>query len=223
MWDSDFDKNVQRTKNRPIASGRIKIKEATGFLAGQMTAGLGVLLSLPYTSFCFKLGAASLPFVFLYPTAKRWTKYPQLFLGVTFNWGVFMGWAANEGSVDLGVLMPMYVAGVCWTMIYDTIYAHQDKKDDEKLGLKSTALTFGEDKKVMYGCVGGFGGGLALSGMMVGMGLPYYAGVAGGLAHLLWQIRTADFDDVENLAYRFKSNQVVGGMITAGALAGAMC
>ena len=69
-----------------------------------------------------------------------------------------MGWAANEGSVDLGVLMPMYVAGVCWTMIYDTIYAHQDKKDDEKLGLKSTALTFGEDKKVMYGCVGGFGG-----------------------------------------------------------------
>ena len=109
-------------------------------------------------SFCFKLGAASLPFVFLYPTAKRWTKYPQLFLGVTFNWGVFMGWAANEGSVDLGVLMPMYVAGVCWTMIYDTIYAHQDKKDDEKLGLKSTALTFGEDKKVMYGCVGGFGG-----------------------------------------------------------------
>ena len=110
--------------------------QASAFLVAQLSCGLGVLLSLPNTMYCFKLGCLSLPFVALYPTAKRWTKYPQLFLGVTFNWGALMGWAAVHGTLEPYSCIPMYCSGIAWTMLYDTLYAHQDKHDDAKLGLK---------------------------------------------------------------------------------------
>lgn len=135
MWDSEFDKKVERTKNRPLASNALNFNQALTFLAAQLSLGLGVLLSLPNTEFCFYLGAASLPLVILYPTAKRWTPYPQLLLGLTFNWGALMGYAGGAGEVGLCCL-PMYLGGVGWTMVYDTLYAHQDKKDDKRIGLK---------------------------------------------------------------------------------------
>ncbi|GMH67104.1 hypothetical protein TL16_g04592 [Triparma laevis f. inornata] len=218
MWDSEFDKKVERTKNRPLASNALNFNQALTFLAAQLSLGLGVLLSLPNTEFCCYLGAASLPLVILYPTAKRWTPYPQLLLGLTFNWGALMGYAGGAGEVGLCCL-PMYLGGVGWTMVYDTLYAHQDKKDDERIGLKSTALTFGNSKTPLYAFASLFTTGLTLSGSLASMALPYYLGVAAGSGHVFWQIYTADFEDGENLGERFKSNQIVGGVVSAGAVA----
>lgn len=121
MWDANFDKKVSRTKTRPLASGELTHKEALGFLAVQLTAGLGVLLSLPHTVYCFQLGAASLPLVVAYPLMKRYTNMPQLVLGMTFNWGAFMGWAATYGSLDWTLVGPLYASGVAWTLVYDTM------------------------------------------------------------------------------------------------------
>jgi 4-hydroxybenzoate polyprenyltransferase len=221
MWDRDIDKQVERTKTRPLASGDLTMQQATGFLAAQLSVGLGVLLSLPHTAFCFKLGAASLPLVALYPTAKRWTRFPQLVLGLTFNWGAFMGWAATYGDVNLAACAPLYVSGIAWTMVYDTLYAWQDKKDDETIGMKSTAITFGENTKpILHAFTAVFGTGLAMTGMATDMSLPYYLGIAASTSHLVWQVHTADFDDVDNLSYRFRSNQVVGAGVLASVVVG---
>jgi 4-hydroxybenzoate polyprenyltransferase len=122
MWDADYDKRVTRTRSRPLASGELTHTQALGFLAVQLTAGLGILLSLPHTLYCFQLGAASLPLVAAYPLMKRLTNWPQLVLGMTFNWGALMGWAATYGEVDLSVVGPLYASGVAWTLVYDTLY-----------------------------------------------------------------------------------------------------
>ncbi|KAL3928240.1 MAG: hypothetical protein SGARI_005099 [Bacillariaceae sp.] len=145
LWDQDFDAKAKRTATRPLAAGDVTTPQAVGWLAVQLSLGLGVLLSLPHTYYTFCWGAASLPLVVVYPLMKRYTKYPQAVLGLTFNWGAWMGWAATFGSMDFSVIAPLYASGVAWTMVYDTIYANQDKEDDAKLGLKSTALTFGSD------------------------------------------------------------------------------
>lgn len=122
MWDADFDKRVTRTRSRPLASGELTHTQALGFLSVQLTAGLGILLSLPHTLYCFQLGAASLPLVAAYPLMKRLTNWPQLVLGMTFNWGAFMGWAATYGELDFSVVGPLYASGVAWTLVYDTLY-----------------------------------------------------------------------------------------------------
>uniref|UniRef100_A0A8C2I5B5 4-hydroxybenzoate polyprenyltransferase, mitochondrial n=1 Tax=Cyprinus carpio TaxID=7962 RepID=A0A8C2I5B5_CYPCA len=140
MWDKDFDKKVSRTATRPIASGEITSFQALVFLGGQLSLALGVLLCLNYYSIA--LGAASLSLVVTYPLMKRITYWPQFVLGLTFNWGALLGWSAVKGSCDWSVCLPLYVSGVMWTLIYDTIYAHQDKDDDLKVGVKSTALRF---------------------------------------------------------------------------------
>eukprot|EP00957_Ditylum_brightwellii_P106862 8152528-Ditylum_brightwellii.AAC.1 len=106
MWDSDFDKSVSRTKTRPLASGELTHHQASKFLLAQLTTGLG---------------ASSLPLVFSYPLMKRYTNWPQLVLGLTFNWGAFMGWAATHGSLDYSVALPLYASGVTWTLVYDTL------------------------------------------------------------------------------------------------------
>jgi 4-hydroxybenzoate polyprenyltransferase len=116
-----------------------------GFLFVQLLGGLAVLVSL--NTYSIILGAASLGLVVIYPLMKRYTNWPQLVLGLTFNWGALLGWAAVHGSCDWGVLLPLYAGGVAWTLVYDTLYAHQDKQFDKKLGLRSTALLFGEQTK----------------------------------------------------------------------------
>ena len=213
MWDSSYDSQVKRTVARPIANKDITHKQAFMFLALQLSAGLGVLLSLPNTEYCFYLGAASLPLVTIYPLMKRYTNWPQLVLGMTFNWGCFMGWAATYGAIDYNVILPLYVGSICWTLVYDTLYAHQDKVDDAKLGLKSTALYFGtmHTKPILYAfstismimwTVSGMNNGYMHPLYFTGMGLTY--------GHLLWQVYTADLDDGQNLAERFRSNQYLG-------------
>ena len=121
MWDKEYDRNVTRTKMRPLASGELNMSQAFVFLGAQLGVSLGVVALLPNTEYCFWLSAASLPLVATYPLMKRYTNWPQLVLGLTFNWGAFVGWAATHGSLNLPTILPLYFSGVCWTMVYDTL------------------------------------------------------------------------------------------------------
>ena len=233
LWDRDIDKQVERTKSRPIASGQITVPAAIVFLGSQLTAGLGLLLQLnPATQV---LGASSLGLVVLYPLMKRVIGWPQLVLGLAMNWGVLMGWSAvaggGGGAANLLLLLefdpnitfltttiiPLYASGILWTLIYDTIYAHQDKEDDARVGVKSTALTFGDNTKTyLSGFAVGNVGLLALVGQSAGCGLPYYASVLGCAMHLAWQIGTVDLDHGGDCMQKFVSNKWYGGMLFAG-------
>eukprot|EP00949_MAST-11_sp_MAST-11-sp1_P000499 g499.t1 len=219
MWDRKFDASVARTLNRPLASGRVSPFAALCFLGAQLTAGLGVLLQL--NNYSIALGASSLGLVALYPLAKRYVALPQVVLGLTFNWGALLGWAAVHGSCDWAAVLPLYGACISWTMIYDTLYAHQDKDDDAKLGLRSSALTFGGNTKPwLYGFAATNAALLSVAGDAAGLAWPFYASVAAATGHLGWQISTADLNDRVNLNTRFVSNTKVGGIIMAGIVAG---
>lgn len=187
LWDRDIDKKVERTRNRPLASGEVTPFDAIVFLSAQLSLGLLVLLQLNLE--CIMLGACSLGLVVTYPLMKRITYWPQLVLGMAFNWGALLGWCATQGSVDWSACLPLYLSGICWTIIYDTIYAHQDKKDDVQIGVKSTALRFGDNTKIwLSGFTAAMLSGLTASGMACDQTLPYYAsvGIVGG--HLIQQV-----------------------------------
>ncbi|ETE58024.1 4-hydroxybenzoate polyprenyltransferase, mitochondrial, partial [Ophiophagus hannah] len=123
MWDVDYDKKVVRTANRPLAAGELTHFQALVFLGTQLSLALGVLLCLNYYSII--LGASSLFLVVTYPLMKRITYWPQLYLGLVFNWGALLGWSAVHGSCNWSVCLPLYFSSICWTLLYDTIYAHQ--------------------------------------------------------------------------------------------------
>jgi 4-hydroxybenzoate polyprenyltransferase len=224
LWDRDIDAQVARTSSRPLANGDLTVPQAIGFLGVQLSTGLVVLLSLPHTWYCFQWGAASLPLVVAYPAMKRFFPYPQLVLGLTFNWGAWMGWAAVNGSMEWSVIAPLYVSGVAWTLVYDTIYAHQDKDEDAELGLQSTALTFGSDEQGQKQIFHALAAASWLQWLWVGHQLDvatvHYAGVTAAYGHLIWQIETADFQDPHNLAARFRSNSVVGALVFGSIAAG---
>merc|ERR1719481_865158 len=133
MWDRNIDRQVERTRERPITSGQVTMFDALVYLGGQLGLGLSILLQFNWYSVL--LGAASMGLVVTYPLMKRFTYYPQFVLGLAFNWGALIGWSAVRGACDWSVVLPLYCAGICWTMIYDTIYAHQDKYDDVILGV----------------------------------------------------------------------------------------
>ncbi|KAJ8423252.1 hypothetical protein Cgig2_016493 [Carnegiea gigantea] len=189
---------VERTKLRPVASGLLTPFQGLSFLGLQLLFGLGILLQL--NNYSRILGASSLLLVFTYPLMKRLTFWvmgpPQAYLGLTFNWGALLGWAAVRGSLDPFVVFPLYVSGVFWTLVYDTIYAHQDKEDDLKVGVKSTALRFGDTTKEW---LTGFGfaciSSLALSGFKADLGWPYYMFLATASSQLAWQIYAVDLSN----------------------------
>lgn len=205
MWDRDFDKKVERTRSRPLAAGTITQAHALAWLGFQLSAGLGILLQLnPYSQL---IGAASLPLVATYPLMKRITGWPQAFLGLTINWGAIMGWSAVHGSCDWTIVGPLYASGFFWTLLYDTIYAHQDKVDDVKIGVKSTALTFGADTKAYLTVFATANiASMTVAGYMAGCHGPFFGSVALATAHLAWQITTVDLDNPEDCADKFKSN-----------------
>eukprot|EP00808_Paulinella_micropora_P011824 g35726.t1 len=216
LWDKDFDKNVTRTLSRPLASGELSVRQAIAFLAGQLSTGLAVLLTFNKASII--LATCSLPLVFSYPLMKRFTDWPQLVLGLTFNWGALVGYCAVAGYSYWPVTLPLYASGVCWTVFYDTIYAHQDKVDDAKLGLKSTALYMGDQTKPW---LTGFGtasvAALSLSGYMNDMGSVFYAlSVGGGGAHLAWQLYGVDLNKPSSCMQRFVSNHHYGAIVFTG-------
>lgn len=224
LWDKDFDRRVERTRGRPLAAGHVSESEAVAFLGAQLAAGLGVLTQLNMASIA--LGAMSVPLVLAYPLAKRFTRFPQAVLGLTFNWGAMLGYCAAAGHVDWGVCAPLYLGCVSWTMVYDTLYGHQDKRDDRKLGLNSTAITFGDahTKPVLSAFAAASVGLIGLAGHNAGIplaaeGLPFYASLAGFAAHQAWQLRTAQLDDPANLWTRFKSNGEIAPLLLGGIVA----
>ena len=149
MWDRDIDKFVERSKTRPLASGDLTMNQAAVFLSVHLVLSLGILIKLPYYSIFAGLGI--MPIVCIYPFMKRVTYFPQVFLGAAFNSGIIVGYPVLINTMHPGLILPFYVAGIFWTLIYDTIYAHMDKTDDIKINVKSTALFFKEKtKKVLY-------------------------------------------------------------------------
>ncbi|XP_050679175.1 4-hydroxybenzoate polyprenyltransferase, mitochondrial [Leptidea sinapis] len=219
LWDRDIDAQVERTKNRPLVSGVISQKQAVGFLAAQLSLSLGILLQL--NCYSIVLGASSMFFVITYPLAKRFTRYPQLYLGATFNWGALLGYSALQGQVDPAVCIPLYTAAMAWTVLYDTIYAHQDKIDDSRIGIKSTALTFGANTKpaltaALAISLAGFG----LAGNAAGLAWPYYAALGAYATHAGLQIYTLNPDNPADCAKKFKSNTLVGLIILMGIIGG---
>ncbi|KAI7900577.1 UbiA prenyltransferase family-domain-containing protein [Cokeromyces recurvatus] len=216
LWDRDIDNKVDRTKIRPITSGAISPSKAIGFLGLQLTAGLAILTQL--NTYSILLGASSLSLVVIYPLMKRITYWPQSVLGLAFNWGSLLGWSAMTGSLDLSVAGPLYAGGVCWTLVYDTIYAHQDKKDDVKAGVRSTALRFGDKTpQWLTGFSSAFVGLTALAGYMNGQGLPFYAiSVLGTACHLGWMLKTIDYHNPASCWSKFVSNTWTGAIVWSG-------
>lgn len=221
MWDRDIDAKVERTKDRPLVNGDVSLKRAFMFLGGQLSVGLIILLQLNWYSVF--LGASSLGLVISYPLMKRFTYWPQLVLGFTFNWGALLGYSAIQGYVNLATCVPLYLAGVCWTIVYDTIYAHQDRTDDLLLGIKSTAIKFNQDTKLwLTGFASTMIGNLVLSGVMGDQTWPYYAAVALVGTHLASQISTLRIDSPADCSSKFVSNSSVGLILFCGILLGTL-
>ncbi|MBM3545794.1 MAG: 4-hydroxybenzoate octaprenyltransferase [Alphaproteobacteria bacterium] len=216
FWDRDIDAKVARTADRPLASGRIGLPAAFVFLAVLLLIGLAVLLQLNRAAIV--TGFAVMGVVVLYPLAKRVTFWPQLVLGVAFNWGALVGWAAVSGAIETPAII-LYAAGIFWTLGYDTIYAHQDKADDAKIGVKSTALLLGRSTKPWL--VFFYAGATALlvaAGIAAEAAWPYYAALAAAVLHFVWQAKTVDLDDPKDCLAKFKSNRDAGLAITIACL-----
>ncbi|CAH0698188.1 unnamed protein product [Spodoptera exigua] len=219
MWDRDVDAKVERTKTRPLVTGAVSETQAVVFLAVQLSLALAVLLQL--NCYSIVLGASSMLLVVTYPLAKRYTNYPQIFLGATFNWGALLGYSAIQGDLNLAICGPLYIGALAWTIVYDTIYAHQDKEDDLKVGVKSTALTFGANTRpALSVCLGVSALSLSLAGQAADLGMPYQLAVLAYIAHAAQQIYTLDMENPEDCASKFKSNASVGAIILMGILAG---
>ncbi len=216
--DRNFDGRVARTATRPIPSGAVSVPQAVGFMGLLLLVGLAILLQFNF--FAVGVGAGSLIVVAVYPFMKRITYWPQAVLGLAFNWGALLGWATVRGDLGLAPGL-LYMAGILWTLGYDTIYAHQDKEDDLLIGLKSTALKFGAATK---GWLIGFYGGttvlITLAGMAVGLAGFFYAGMAVALAHLVWQVASLDMDNARDCLAKFKSNRDFGLIVTAAIIGG---
>jgi 4-hydroxybenzoate polyprenyltransferase len=187
MWDKDIDAKVQRTSTRPLVTKELTNLDAWFFLGAQLATGLLILLELNFNSIL--LGASSLGLVIIYPLMKRITNWPQFVLGMTFNWGVLLGYSAIKGEVLWSACLPLYSAAVCWTVIYDTIYAHQDRKDDLIIGVKSTALRFGRNtKKWLTGFGTAMTANLVASGLVCDLAWPYFASISVIAAHIGHQV-----------------------------------
>lgn len=209
--DRDIDAKVARTKGRPLASGQISVRAAIVCALALCLVGLAVLLQ--FNPFAVALGFGSVGIVMVYPLMKRVTFWPQAVLGLAFSYGALMGWAAYWGDLALAPIV-LYAAAVAWTIGYDTIYAHQDKEDDILVGLKSTALRFGNSTPAWLSLFFGITiGGLAFAGWSVGAGLWFYCGLALAAAHLVWQVATLNIDDPENCLQRFRSNHHFGAIV----------
>jgi 4-hydroxybenzoate polyprenyltransferase len=218
LFDRDIDRLVERTRERPLASGAIAVRQALVFLAALLVVSFGILVQLNWAAII--LGVCSLVPVALYPLAKRVTSWPQAMLGLTFGWGAPMGYAAAVGGLD-GLAALLYAAVILWILGYDTIYAHQDREDDAMVGIGSTALRFGERTRsflaacyatviVLLGLVGWFGG---LSGW-------YFLALLVPAGMLAWQVVRLDIHDPARCLALFKSNRDVGLAVALALIVG---
>ena len=216
LIDCKFDKEVLRTKNRPLANGAISVKDAIKLLVFLLIIALCLLFFL--NELAVTISFLSIPLVALYPFCKRFTYWPQLCLGVTFNLGALIAWAAVKSSLSLSPIL-LYIGFIFWTLGYDTIYAHQDKTDDLKLGLKSTAIKLGEKTEKYLNAfytiaittiIFAFG--------VLGINKYFYVLMALPVMILFWQVATINIYDRGNCARRFKSNIIVGALIFIASL-----
>ncbi len=216
--DIGIDEKVERTRSRPLPSGKVSRKQAWLFLLLQAFAGLAVLLQ--FNGFSILLGIGSLAIVAAYPFMKRITDWPQFVLGLAFSWGALMGWAAHYGSLGLPAYM-LYAGSILWVIGYDTIYAHQDKEDDALVGVRSTARLFGAGTKKWLVFL--YGGALLLffaAFTYARVPLPAFAGLIAAAIHMVRQIRIIDIDDGDQCLALFKSNSNLGWLIFLGLLGG---
>lgn len=218
LWDREADAKVERTKSRPLPSGRVSVTGALIFACVLFLIGLIILLQL--NDFTQIVGALSLILIITYPLMKRITYWPQLMLGFTFNWGALMGWAAVNGTIELPALL-LYAGGIFWTLGYDTIYAHQDKEDDEIIGVKSTALRFGNKTHIWisFFYIATFVL-FSLAGMQANMGTLFYPTMLLAGGHLIYQVRALEIDDREKCLKLFKSNHHFGVVMFTSLLLG---
>ncbi len=211
LWDRDIDKMVERTKNRPLASGEVAPKDGLLFLATLLLISLLILLQFNVTTIL--LGFLAIPLIVSYPLMKRVTWWPQAFLGLTFNFSALMGFSAVTGEIALPALL-LYLGGIFWTLGYDTIYAHQDKEDDALAGIKSTALKFGDKSKIW---VGAFFSACVLFVFLARLvehgGVLLLFLIIVPLLHFVWQLKKWKPDDQSSSLLIFKSNMVVGLLI----------
>lgn len=220
--DRDIDARVERTAGRPIPSGQVTLTMAIAFLIGQLVVGLAILLLL--NRFSLILGALSLIPIAIYPFMKRYTDWPQAFLGLTFNWGAMLGWSAMTGGLAVAPML-LFFGCIFWTLGYDTIYAHQDKEDDAVIGVRSTARLL--DAQTKPWLAGFYILAWLLfwgAGVVAGLGWGFVAGLALIAAQMAWQIIHLDTKDSANCLSVFKSNRDLGlimfGAILAGIITG---
>ncbi len=216
--DRDYDGQVARTRLRPIPSGRVSVRQAAVFMAAQLAVGAAILFSLNRLSIL--LGFAVLALIGTYPYMKRITYWPQLFLGLNFNWGALIGWAAVTGSLGWPPVL-LYLGGVCWTLGYDTIYAHQDKEDDARIGVKSSALALGDRTRpflfLFYAAAAVL---WSAAGIADGLNPVFLIGVALAAGQLAWQAARVDINDPIDCLQKFRSNRLVGWLMLAGIVGG---
>jgi len=228
ITDRDIDGSVARTASRPIPSGQVGVRAAVVWMCAQSLLAFAILLT--FNGAAIALGIGSLALVCIYPFAKRFTWWPQVFLGLAFNWGALLAWTAHHGALHPAAVA-LYLAGIGWTLFYDTIYAHQDREDDALIGVKSTARLFGTDterwlRRFLWATVGlmALAVVLAFGRLDVAAAIAMAGPVAIG-AHMHWQVRRLDIDDTEGCLRLFRSNRDAGLLVAApfalAAMAGA--
>lgn len=208
LWDRHLDKKVARTATRPIAAGEVSVKQAIAFTCVLLSLGLLILIQM--TPVTILLGILTIPLMITYPLMKRVTWWPQLFLGLTFNFGALMGWSAVTMVLSPAALC-LYVGGIFWTLGYDTIYADQDKEDDVLVGIKSSVLKLGDKAPktvAIFYAIAFFL--FALAFVLAGAGYLSLAVLVGGALHMKWQLRNWDRKDPQTALRVFKSNRDFG-------------
>lgn len=218
--DTDIDKQVERTRSRPIPSGQVTDKQAWLFLVAQSL--LGALILVQFNWLTIALGVASLVLVAIYPFMKRITWWPQLFLGLAFSWGALVGWTSQTGSLGLAPLL-LYAGCILWTIGYDTIYALQDIEDDALIGVKSTARLFGERSRPIVGAF--YAATVALwlaAGWAAGASFVFVLLLIVPAALLAWQVLTLKHRNSADALVKFKSNHWVGLALTLALLGEAL-
>ena len=219
ILDRKFDKKVTRTKNRPIASGKISVQ--TGILYAFILCLLAFLVLINFNYFTIIIALASMPLAFTYPLMKRFTYWPQLFLGITFNYGLILGWTSISEQINIAPII-FYLGAIFWTLGYDTIYGFQDIKDDEIIGVKSTSIKFkGTAKIFLILCYLSLISSLIVGGLMMNFDLIYFLFIAIPIIHLFfYQINNFNSENPDSCLKIFKSNNYLGIIIFLNILVG---
>lgn len=218
LLDRHIDAQVERTRGRPLPAGEVTPRQAMVWMAAQGAVGAAVLFSMNPTAIL--VGLASLAVVAVYPLMKRVTSWPQLVLGVAFNWGALVGWAAMAGGLAAPAFA-LHLGGIAWTMVYDTIYAMQDQRDDAIVGVRSTARRFAAaPRRWLAGFALATTLGFGAAGAWVGLGALFWIGLAAVAAHLGWQIATLKPQDPADCLRKFRANRFVGWILLVAILLG---